>query len=210
MPWWTYPLRDLDFSVQIYQLGTGINSSSPNKLVSTSISSAYYFSRTVLGSWTTFSFCIISDLYISLADWGSLSCSHSMAKLPWEQSVMLLAETTQQHLRVHAVCLSWSPKVSLLPLKHGGDLLGTHRCVTYNLWGVNIPCGQTLTNERRGSVANFFLYVLSGDPVASYYLSEDVLQIWAFSFKEVLASSVTYFLMFAFSSFLPHSCTAIT
>ena len=202
-------MGDLDFSVEICHLGTGVNSSSPNKLVSTYILGAYYFSGMIWGSWITFSLCIISDLCISLAHWDSLSCSHSMAKLLWEQSLMLLAERTQQHLHACAMCLSWNTKASLLPLQHGG----TYSALTYV---EPTSCGELTSHvaklwpmrEAIQWLTSFFLslHQLFGDPVASYCLSEDILQIWALSYKEVLASLVTYFLIFAFSSFLPYSC----
>lgn len=207
MPYWTYTLRDWHFSVQIYEWGTSVSSSSPNKLVSTYILSAYYFSRTVLGSWTTFSLCITSDLCISPADWGSVSGFHSWV------AVGTIPQVAFRKIPTVSSCLSCvsllSPEISLLFLKHGG---------TYSAFIYVQPtsCGELTSpvaklwpiRERGQSLISFFLSLhgLSGEPVASSCLSEDILQIRAFSYKEVRACLVTYFLLFAFPSFLPHSC----
>lgn len=107
------------------------------------------------------------------------------------------------------VPLNWSPKVSLIATKTRWDLFSTHICATYKLWGVNILCGQALTNQRKKSVANFFFIPTSA--LAVWRSSGLILPLWIHSTnlriqKEILASSVTHFLMFAFSSFLPHSC----
>lgn len=153
----------------------------------------------------------IGALVLLTGQCASMCCSQVVASCCGSPSLTVLKE--EHSLRPCHVLFASRPKASQLPLKHSGTCSALI-CATCKLRGVNIPRGQTLTNERRESLANFSFHPSSGTGCLEIQSlpAEDILQLWAV-YEDAAAISI----MAMFSDFLslrpvllllPWNCTS--
>lgn len=114
------------------------------------------------------------------------------------------------------LCVSLEPWNFPFIFETWWDLRSIYICAASKLWGVNIPCGQTLTNKRKGSESNFFL---PKSAQALWRASGFILPLWRHSANpsiqlqgssgllgDILSS--VCFLVFPASLLLPWDCTS--